>query len=221
MNEVLRQVLFKLKSYNGKKIKIMEVCGTHTSSIFKNGIRGLISDKIELISGPGCPVCVTASSYVDELISYAYKENTCVLTFGDMMKVKGKSESLTEAIARGGKVQMIYSPLSTIELARNNPQIQYIFAGVGFETTIPIYALMIEEMQKYQIQNLKIMTSMKKIVPALELICKEEMQIDAFLCPGHVSVITGSDCFIELAKKYKKPFVVAGFEGEQDRKSVV
>lgn len=214
MNETLVHVLEKLKSYDGRKVKIMEVCGTHTSSIFKNGIRGLISPKIELISGPGCPVCVTSSSYVDQLIHYAYTVNTCVLTFGDMMKVKGTKESLTQSIARGGKVQILYSPLAAIELAKRNPQINYVFAAVGFETTVPIYGLLLEEMKKQQIQNLKLMTSMKKILPALELICSQEKQIDGFLCPGHVSVITGSNCFRELADKYKKPFVVAGFEAE-------
>lgn len=214
MNEILVHVLEKLKSYDGRKVKIMEVCGTHTSSIFKNGIRGLISPKIELISGPGCPVCVTSSSYVDQLLEYAYAENTCVLTFGDMMKVKGTKESLTQSLARGGKVQILYSPLVAIDLAKENPQINYVFAAVGFETTVPIYGLLLEEMIKQKIQNLKLMTSMKKIIPALELICSQEKQIDGFLCPGHVSVITGSNCFINLATKYGKPFVVAGFEAE-------
>ena len=214
MNESLAHVLERLKSYDGRKVKIMEVCGTHTSSIFKNGIRGLISPKIELISGPGCPVCVTSSSYVDQLLEYAYEKNTCILTFGDMMKVKGTKESLTQSIARGGKVQILYSPLAAITLAQDNPFINYIFAAVGFETTVPIYGLLLEEITKNKIQNLKLITSMKKIIPALELICRQEKQIDGFLCPGHVSVITGSDCFLALAKKYQKPFVVAGFEAE-------
>jgi len=210
----LQQVKEKLKNYDGETIKIMEVCGTHTSSIFKNGIRSLLSPKIQLISGPGCPVCVTSSSYIDKLVEYSLKDKHCVLTFGDMMKVKGTELSLTEAKAMGGKVQILYSPLAAIKAAREDKETQFVFAAVGFETTTPIYALMIEELIKNDIKNLKLLTSLKTIIPALTFICENEEKIDAFLCPGHVSVITGSAVYQELAEKYHKPFVVAGFEGE-------
>jgi len=204
----------ELKNYNGKPIKIMEVCGTHTSSIFKNGIRSLLSPKILLISGPGCPVCVTSSAYIDTLIEYCLRENHVVLTFGDMMKIKGSEMSLTGAKAIGGNVKILYSPLAAIQVAMENKDTQYIFAAVGFETTTPIYALMIEEMMKNKIDNLKLLTSLKTIIPALSFICENEKNIDAFLCPGHVSVITGSSVYKKLVGKYQKPFVVAGFEGE-------
>jgi len=210
----LQQVKDELKSYNGRKIKIMEVCGTHTSSIFKNGIRSLISPQIQLISGPGCPVCVTSSAYIDKLVEHSLKENCCVLTFGDMMKVKGNKLSLTEAKATGGNVRILYSPLSSIKIAMENSNTQFVFAAVGFETTTPIYSLLIEEIIKNKIKNLKILTSLKTIIPALSFICDNEENIDAFLCPGHVSVITGSSVYNDLAKKYNKPFVVGGFEGE-------
>lgn len=212
--KTLEQVKQELKEYDGEKVKIMEVCGTHTSSIFKNGIRSLISPKIELISGPGCPVCVTSSAYIDKIVEYSLKENHCVLTFGDMMKVKGTDMSLTGAKAQGGKVQILYSPLAAIKIAMENKQIQYIFAAVGFETTTPIYALLIEEIVKNEIKNLKILTSLKTMMPAISYICDNEKNIDAFLCPGHVSVITGSSIFEELAEKYHKPFVISGFEGQ-------
>jgi len=212
--KTLQQVKDELKNYNGKKIKIMEVCGTHTSSIFKNGIRSLLSPQIQLISGPGCPVCVTSAAYIDKLVEYSLKENHVVLTFGDMMKVKGNQMSLTGAKAIGGNVRILYSPLSAIKTAIDNRDINYIFAAVGFETTTPIYALMIEEMIKNKIDNLKLLTSLKTIIPALTFICENEKDIDAFLCPGHVSVIIGSSVYKELADKYHKPFVVAGFEGE-------
>lgn len=204
----------ELKNYNGKGMKIMEVCGTHTSSIFKNGIRSLLSPKIQLISGPGCPVCVTSPAYIDQLVEHSLKEKHCVLTFGDMMKVKGTRLSLTEAKAMGGKVKILYSPLMAIEEAKSNSDIQYIFAAVGFETTAPIYALLLEEVIKQKINNLKLMTSIKTILPALSYICENEKGIDAFLCPGHVSVITGSNLFKKICEQYKKPFVIAGFEGE-------
>ena len=214
MSNEMSFVIQKLQSYQGRKIKIMEVCGTHTSSIFKNGIRDLISPQIELISGPGCPVCVTKASYIDELIQYAHAPNTVVLTFGDMMKVKGTRENLTQTVASGGKVEILYSPLMVIERAVTNPETEFIFAAVGFETTLPIYGLLLEEITKRELQNLKLLTATKKMMPALEYICQTATNIDGFLCPGHVSVITGSDCFEKLCKTNQKPFVVAGFEGE-------
>ena len=210
----LGQVKTELKEYDGEPIKIMEVCGTHTSSIFKNGIRSLISPKIQLISGPGCPVCVTASAYIDKLVDYSLMENHCVLTFGDMMKVKGNKLCLTQASAVGGNVKILYSPLDAVKIALENSQTQYVFAAVGFETTTPIYAVLIEEMKKNKIKNLKLLTSLKTIIPAVSYICENEEKIDAFLAPGHVCVIIGYSDFNELAIKYHKPFVVAGFEGE-------
>ncbi len=212
--KTLEQVKDELKNYSGKKIKIMEVCGTHTSSIFKNGIRSLLSPQIQLISGPGCPVCVTASAYIDKLVEECLKENTCVLTFGDMMKVKGNRYSLTEAKAIGGNVKILYSPLSAVKMAIEDNNTTFIFAAVGFETTTPIYALMMEEILKNNIKNLKFLTSMKTIFPALSFLCENEENLDAFLCPGHVSVITGCSVYKDLAEKYQKPFVVTGFEGE-------
>lgn len=210
----LEQIKKYLKEYDGRPIKIMEVCGTHTASIFKSGIRTLLSPKIELISGPGCPVCVTAPAYIDKLIEYSLKEKHCVLTFGDMMKVKGSGMSLSEAKAQGGKVQILYSPLAAIKLAKAEPETQFIFAAVGFETTTPIYGLIMDELIKEEIKNLKLLTSIKTILPALTFICENEKGIDAFLCPGHVSVIIGSQSYTDLAKEYDKPFVIAGFEGE-------
>lgn len=212
--KTLEQVKAELLHYDGEPIKIMEVCGTHTASIFKNGIRSLLSPKIQLISGPGCPVCVTTSAYIDQLIKFSLREHCCVLTFGDMMKVKGTQMSLTEAKAIGAKVRILYSPLAALTIAREDKDTLYVFAAVGFETTTPIYALMLEEMIKSNIQNLKLMTSIKTIIPALSYICKNEEKIDAFLSPGHVSVITGSAIYKELSEQYHKPFVVAGFEGE-------
>lgn len=210
----LNQIIEDLKNYNGKPIKIMEVCGTHTSSIFKHGIRSLISPKLELISGPGCPVCVTAAPYIDKLVEYSLRENHCVLTFADMLKVRGSKLSLADAKASGGKVQMLYSPLSAISLALEEPETQFIIAAVGFETTTPIYALIMEEVIRQNIKNIRLLTSIKTILPALTYICENENGIDAFLCPGHVSVITGSRIYEELVNKYHKPFVIAGFEGE-------
>jgi hydrogenase expression/formation protein HypD len=131
-----------------------------------------------------------------------------------MMKVKGNEMSLTEAKAVGGNVRILYTPLAALTIAQENPETEYVFAAVGFETTTPIYALMLEELIAKDIRNLKLMTSIKTIIPALSYICENEENIDAFLCPGHVSVITGSSVYQNLTDHYHKPFVVAGFEGE-------
>lgn len=210
----IEKIIDYLKKYDGPQIKIMEVCGTHTASIFKSGIRSLISPKIKLISGPGCPVCVTPTSYIDRCIEYAIKPNHVLVTFGDMMKVPGEKASLSQMKGEGAKIELMYSPMEVVEKAKNHPGITYVIASVGFETTVPAYALTIEEAVKQGVKNIKIVTALKTVMPALEWICANEEDIDGFICPGHVSVIIGSQAYEELAEKYKKPFAVAGFEAE-------
>ena len=210
----IKQVIDYLKSYDGRPLKIMEVCGTHTASIFKNGIRSLISPKIKLISGPGCPVCVTPTAYIDQCIDYATKENHVLMTFGDMMKVPGQKGSLSEAKGSGARVHMMYSPFEALDLAKAHPEITYVIAAVGFETTAPSYALVLQEASKRGIHNIKVVTALKTAIPALHWICQNQTDVDGFICPGHVSVITGSKIYEELAQEYGKPFVVAGFEAE-------
>lgn len=210
----IEDVAAYLKNYDGKELRIMEVCGTHTASIFKSGIRSLISPKIKLISGPGCPVCVTPAAYIDKCIEYAMKENHVLVTFGDMMKVPGSLASLSQMKGEGARVELMYSPIEIVDRAEKNPNTTYIIAGVGFETTAPAFALTIEEAKARNISNIKILTALRMVMPALEWICQNEEAIDGFICPGHVSVIIGSDIYGLLASKYRKPFVVAGFEGE-------
>lgn len=208
------KVIDYLKQYNGREFKLMEVCGTHTASIFKNGIRSLISPKIKLISGPGCPVCVTPTAFIDRCIDLAEKDNHVLYTFGDMMKVPGTKGSLSTAKGEGAKVELMFSPLDAVDAAEKDPDTTYVIAAVGFETTIPTYSLALAEAQKKGVKNLLLLTALKTTFPALEWICENEEGIDAFICPGHVSVITGSHDYAAFAKKYHKPFVVAGFEGE-------
>lgn len=208
------KVIDYLKKYDGREVKLMEVCGTHTASIFKNGIRSLISPKIKLISGPGCPVCVTPTAFIDKCIAYAKKENHVLYTFGDMMKVPGGNGSLSTAKGEGAKVELMFSPLDAILAAQNDPATTYVIAAVGFETTIPTYAVALEEARAAGVKNILLLTALKTTFPAIEWICENEKGIDAFICPGHVSVITGSDAFNDFAAKYHKPFIVAGFEGE-------
>ncbi len=211
----IKEIIDFLSSYRGRQIKIMEVCGTHTSSIFKNGIRSLISPDIKLISGPGCPVCVTPVSFIDRCVEYACAGDHTLLTFGDMMKVPGSEGSLSEAKGRGkASIEIMYSPFEALEKAEKNRNITYVTAAVGFETTAPAYALLIKEAEKRNIKNIRLVTALKTIVPALRWICENQEDIDGFICPGHVSVITGSDIYKSLAEEYGKPFVIAGFEAE-------
>ncbi len=211
----IKQIIDYLQSYDGRPVKLMEVCGTHTAAIFKSGIRSLISDRIKLISGPGCPVCVTPTAYIDKCIEYASKENHVLLTFGDMMKVPGSKGSLSEAKGNGDvNIDIMYSPFEALEKAAENPDITYVVAAVGFETTAPAYAMLVKSAKEKGISNIKLVTALKTAIPALEWICENQEDVDGFICPGHVSVITGSNVYIPLAEKYKKPFVVAGFEAE-------
>lgn len=210
----IQEAIRYLKEYDGPELRLMEVCGTHTASIFKSGIRSMISEKIRLISGPGCPVCVTPTSYIDRCIDYAMKDNHVLLTFGDMIKVPGTSSSLAEAKGEGARVDIMYSPFEALEKAEKNPGVTYVLAAVGFETTAPIYGLLLREALDRGIANIRLVTALKTVLPALEWICENEKGIDGFICPGHVSVIIGSDAYGELAHRYQRPFAVAGFEPE-------
>lgn len=211
----LQQIIDELGGYDGKPLTFMEVCGTHTAAISENGIVSLLSSKIKLVSGPGCPVCVTVAAYIDRLVELSLEENTCVVTFGDMLRVRGSRRSLRDAAAEGGYVRMVYSPIELIELAANNPQIEYVFAAVGFETTTPVYAILMDELIARHISNVRLLTALKTMPAVIEKICSEPNDISGFIAPGHVSVITGSEAFRPLADKFGLPFVVAGFEGEE------
>ena len=209
----VRKIIDYLKNYDGRPLKLMEVCGTHTAAIFKNGIRDLISPKIRLISGPGCPVCVTPTAYIDACTAFAKGSGHELLTFGDMMKVPGENGSLSENRTQAN-VSVMYSPFEAIEKAKADPQKLIGVAAVGFETTVPVYALMLREAKKQGITNIRLITALKTVLPALEWICENQNDVDGFICPGHVSVITGIHVYDEMAARYGKPFVVAGFEAE-------
>lgn len=210
----IEQIVKYLSEYDGRELKLMEVCGTHTASIFKSGIRSLISPKIKLISGPGCPVCVTPTAYIDKVSEFALKDGFKVYTFGDMIKVPGTEGSLADIKGKGAHVEMMYSPFEAVDKAEKEPEITHVIAAVGFETTVPAYALALEEAEKRGIENLRLVTALKTVIPALRWICEHEDGIDGFICPGHVSVIIGSHIYEQLAERYNKPFVVAGFEPE-------
>jgi len=204
-----------LKNYEGPDIRIMEVCGSHTGAISKNGIRGMLSSKIHLISGPGCPVCVTPTAYVDKLVELAMTPGVCVVCFGDMLRVPGSRYSLSEVSGMGGRAVMVYSPMDIFGMAEQEPNTMFVFAAIGFETTTPVYALMLDEIIERGFQNIKLLTALKTMPGVIDHLCDHGMRIDAFLAPGHVAAVTGSSLFVPLAKKHRIPFGVAGFEGEE------
>lgn len=204
-----------LKNYDGTPVTLMEVCGTHTGAIVENGIEDMLSEKIRLITGPGCPVCVTVASYIDKLCELAKRPNTCVCSFGDMIRVPSSKGCLRDAQAEGGRVMMLYSPLDLIEIAKGEPETEFIFAAVGFETTTPLYAVLLDEVIRQNIKNIKLLTALKTMPEVIDRVLDTSGEITGMIAPGHVSVITGSDIFKAPAEKYGIPFVVAGFEGKQ------
>lgn len=194
------------------EISLMEVCGTHTHSIFKYGIRELLPANVRLISGPGCPVCVTPMIFIDNAISLARLEDVIITTYGDLMRVPGQLGSLLEARAEGGQVEIVYSPSDSLDLARENPNKEVVFLAVGFETTTPMTALALEGAVREGITNFKILNAHKVVPPALLALAQGELELDGFLLPGHVAAITGIDPFQFLVDEYGIPGIVAGFE---------
>ena len=204
-----------LKNYDGEEIRIMEVCGSHTAAIAKNGIPGMLSPKIKLLSGPGCPVCVTPTAYIDRLIELSRDEKNVIATFGDLMRVPGSHTSLSEVKGEGASIEMVYSPMDMIPMAQKDPDHDYILAAVGFETTTPVYALLADRIALNNIKNVKMLTAIKTMPAVIDHLLSHGALIDGFIAPGHVSVVTGTECFEPIAQKYGIPFGVSGFSGEE------
>jgi hydrogenase expression/formation protein HypD len=199
----------------GRQINIMEVCGTHTVALFRNGIRATLPKGIKLLSGPGCPVCVTTQRYIDILLDLADRPNFLIATYGDMIRVPGKGGS-RETRQPSGKVRIVLSSDDALQLAKDNPDKIVVFAAVGFETTTPATAVVVKQAANDNIDNFCILSNHKLVVPAMRaLLGDNRNRIDAFLCPGHVSVIIGYGAFRGIAEQYRKPCVVAGFEPMQ------
>ena len=206
--ETARQIV---ESYRGRKLRIMEVCGTHTHEIFRLGIRKLLPPQIELISGPGCPVCVTPAGYIDEAVMLALEHGAVICTFGDLIRVPGSETSLAGARPKGAVVKPVYSPLDAVEFARQNPDKQVVFLAVGFETTVPAACLAVKHAAKLGLANFSILGSNKTMPNAYKAL---EGSADAFLYPGHVNAITGTAVCEELAA-HGVSGVVAGFTADE------
>ena len=196
----------------GRHLRYMEVCGTHTVAIFRAGLRQILPENIELVSGPGCPVCVTSDVYMDKAIAYAKMESVTVATFGDMLKVPGSHESLADARAAGADIRVVYSPLDALTATRENPQKTVVFLGVGFETTAPTEAAAVLSAKDEGLQNFCVLSAQKLVPPAVKLLLDApDVHVDGFLLPGHACVVTGTRPYGFLADEAHKPGVVAGF----------
>ena len=192
---------------------LMEVCGTHTVAIARNGIRNLMPESVRLSSGPGCPVCVTSNRDIDAVIALARIPNVTIATFGDMTRVPGSTSSLLKEQAAGRSVQICYSPLDALALAKADPNRQIVFVGVGFETTTPLVAMAIKRAAVMGLKNFSVFAAHKNMPGALETLVKDpDLKLDALILPGHVGTITGTKPFEFLAKEYGIPGVVTGFE---------
>ncbi|MFH1854613.1 MAG: hydrogenase formation protein HypD [Candidatus Omnitrophota bacterium] len=196
-----------------KPLNIMEVCGTHTMAICNFGIKDILPDSVNLISGPGCPVCVTPKSYIDKTIALSRNPKVILTTFGDMTRVPGSNSSLAEEKAKGRHVRIVYSVLDAVELAQKNPDKKVIFLGIGFETTSPTVAASLVYTRKKDLKNFFVFSGHKVILPAMEALVKGgDVKIDGFLCPAHVSTIIGARPYALIAGRYKIPCVITGFE---------
>ena len=208
-----RALVTSLERRANRPVNLMEVCGTHTVSLFKHGIRQMLPPNVNMLSGPGCPVCVTPNGDIDKAIALAQTPGVILVTFGDMMKVPGSYSSLSMARAEGADVRVVYSTLDALQIARANPSRTVAFFGVGFETTSPTTASAILEAQRQGIDNFFFLCVHKLIPPAMRaLLDAEEVRIDGFMCPGHVSTVIGSAPYEFIPRDYSIPCVIAGFE---------
>ena len=195
-----------------RQITIMEVCGTHTVSIFRHGIRSTLPAGLKLLSGPGCPVCVTDQGYIDVVLELAGRDDCLIATYGDMIRVPGSAGSL-ETRSSKGNVRVVLSSDDALTLARENPDRTVVFIAVGFETTAPATAVAVKEAADQGVENFCVLSGHKLVIPAMRaLLGGKNDRVDAFLCPGHVSVIIGSHAFAEIVDDFQRPCVVAGFE---------
>lgn len=208
-----RGLIESIQALAPESATLMEVCGTHTVAIARNGIRGLMPEGVRLASGPGCPVCVTSNHDIDKVIALARVPEVTIATFGDMTRVPGSTSSLLAEQAAGRSVEIVYSPLDALRLAQEKPDRQIVFVGVGFETTTPLVAMAIKRARAMGLTNFTVYGAHKNMPGALEVIINDPaLKLDALILPGHVSTIIGAEPYRFLAEKYGIPGVITGFE---------
>ena len=217
MDKKTESILNSIRELDLGQVNLMEVCGTHTMSIAKSGIKRMLPENVKLLSGPGCPVCVTPEEVIDGVLSLTERENVIIATYGDMIRVPGsvRGDNLARRRAMGAKVEIVYSPLDAIEIAKKNPDKEVVFLGVGFETTTPGTAAAIAVAEEENVKNFSVFLMLKTVEPALRALCAEEgFNVHGFLCPGHVAVILGEKGLEFVAEDLNTPAVIAGFEPE-------
>ena len=211
--QLVQTIVRDIKASSKKPVRLMEVCGTHTTSIFRHGVRTLLPDALSLLSGPGCPVCVTSQNDIDAFIALARINDVIITTFGDLMRVPGTTSSLQLERADGKDIRVVYSATDALNIAKENPAKHIIFLGVGFETTAPTIAASLLIAQEMGLKNYYVFSAHKVVPPALEALMQTDgIRIDGFILPGHVSVIIGTSAYRSFFERFQIPCVIAGFE---------
>jgi hydrogenase expression/formation protein HypD len=210
--ELVTKLAGHIKNLARGDLAFMEVCGGHTSAIHRFGIKSFLPGNIKLISGPGCPVCVTGKSFIDKAVACSRLEDVIITSFGDLIRVPGTKSSLDKERTNGADIRIVFSGLEALEIAIAHPDKRVVFLGIGFETTAPGTAVTIKEAIKNKLDNFYLLSAHKIMPPAMETIIKEGVNIDGFICPGHVAAITGSGIFDFIPEKYKLGCVITGFE---------
>ena len=208
-----RELAQRIRASSKKPVRLMEICGTHTVSIFRHGIRNILPPTITLISGPGCPVCVTSVQDLDRAIALARIPNVILATYGDLLRVPGSETSLSMEKAKGAAIEIVYASFDALKLASENPGKPVVFLGIGFETTSPTIAATILEAKRAGLKNFFVFSAHKLLPPALNaLLLSGDLNIHGFICPGHVTTIIGTKAYEEVARRFGTPCVVTGFE---------
>jgi len=210
--ELVQKISEKLKVYDNLDISLMEVCGGHTMAIHRFGIPSLLPKGIKLISGPGCPVCVSSINFIDKAIACSALKEVVIATYGDLIRVPGSKSSLEKEKSKGADVRIVYSTLEALNIAKTNQDKKVVFLGIGFETTAPASAVAIQKAYKEGVSNFYLLSAHKIMPPVMEALLNDDVKIDGFICPGHVSTITGSSIYDFIPEKYKIACVVTGFE---------
>ncbi len=210
--DIVKGLVKKINEISHSKVSLMEVCGGHTWAIQKFGIPSMLPSEINLLSGPGCPVCVTGRGFIDRIVAFSRQENVIIATFGDLVRVPGSSSSLEKEKSRGADVRIVYSILDAITIASQNPRKKVVFPGIGFETTAPGTAAGIIYARKKGTGNFFVLSSHKVMPPAMALLIDEGVKIDGYIAPGHVSTITGSGIYSDIPEKFGVGCVISGFE---------
>jgi hydrogenase expression/formation protein HypD len=219
--ESVGRIAGRISELAKEEVRLMEVCGGHTHAIHSNGLPGLLPPQVRLLSGPGCPVCVTGQDFIDKAIALGRLQDVILATYGDLIRIPGSYTSLEREMQGGTDIRIVYSVQDVLEIARTHPDQQIIFLAIGFETTAPSTAAAIIQAEESRLENFSVLSAHKIMRPALEALAGSETRVDGFIAPGHVTAITGLGIYQDLVKKYRKAVVVSGFEPADVMQSIL